>query len=321
MIAVVRNKYGSAKELKLQEIEKPVPKENEVLIKVHAVSINASDVENMKGSPSYIRMWGLFKPKYKILGSDIAGVVEQVGNKVTKFKTDDSVYGDALYTWGGFAEYASIPENVLTLKPAELTFEIAASLPQAAVVAEQGIRYKKQLHPGNKILINGAGGGSGTFAVQMAKLTGAEITGVDSAEKLDLIRSLGADHVIDYRKVDFTKNGIKYDLVLDLIASHSVSDYNRSLATNGIYGMVGGHTRQVFSTLILGGFISLFSKKKMGVVGVKPNQKLESIVELIKTGKVKPVIDKIYPLEEVPQAMQYIAQGKVKGKIIIKVSD
>lgn len=321
MKAVVREKYGSAEELKLMEIEKPVPKDNEVLVKVCAVSINASDVENMKGSPTYIRMWGLFKPKYKILGSDIAGVVEQVGSKVKKFKSGDAVYGDALYSWGGFAEFACVPEDVLTQKPKEISFEIAASLPQAAVVAEQGIRYKRQLQPDQKILINGAGGGSGSFAVQMAKLTGAEITGVDSTEKLEMVKSLGADHIIDYKREDFTKSGKKYDLILDLVASHSVFDYNRSLKTHGIYGMVGGRTRHIFSTLILGGLISLFSKKKIGVVGVKPNQKLDYIVDLIRTGKIKSMIDKVYTLKEVPNAMQYMADGKVIGKVVIKISD
>jgi len=321
MKAIVREKYGTADELKLLEIEKPVPKANEVLVKIHSVSLNASDVENMRGSPAYIRMWGLFKPKHKILGSDIAGVVEQVGNSATKFKKGDAVYGDALYSWGGFAEYACIPEKVMALKPKELSFEVAASLPQAAVVAEQGIRYKRQLQPGEKILINGAGGGSGTFAVQMAKLAGAEITGVDSADKLEIIKTLGAQYVIDYKKEDFTKNGERYDLVLDLIASHSVFDYKRSLKIDGIYGMVGGHTRHIFSTLILGGIISFFSKKKMGVVGVKPNQKLDYIVDLIKTGKIKPIIDKVYSLEEIPRAMQYMADGKVIGKVVIKISD
>lgn len=321
MKAIVREKYGSANELKLLEIEKPVPKENEVLIKVHAVSLNASDVENMTGTPFYIRAWGLFKPKYKILGSDIAGVVVAVGKMVTKFKVGDAVYGDALYSWGGFAEYACAPEKVLSKKPGNLSFEVTSTLPQAAVVAEQGIRYKKLLEANQKILINGAGGGSGSFAVQMAKLAGVEITGVDSAEKLELIRSLGADHVIDYKKEDFTKNGKQYDLILDLVASHGIFDYKRSLAPNGIYGMVGGQMRHIFRTLIIGGLISLFGKKRMGIVGVNPNQKLDYIVELIETGKIKPIIDKVYSLKEVPKAMQYMAEGRAKGKVVIKIAE
>ena len=261
----------------------------------------------------------MFKPKYKILGSDIAGVVEAVGSNVTKFRKGDAVYGDALYTWGGFAEYACAPEKVLSIKPEHLTFEIASTLPQAAVVAEQGIRYKKTLRQGLNILINGAGGGSGSFALQMARLTGAEVTGVDSTEKADLMKSLGAHHVIDYKKEDFTKNGEKYDLILDLTASHSIFDYKRSLAPKGVYGMVGGHMKHIFNALVMGGLISLFSKKKMGMIMVTPNTKLESIADMVKSGKVEPVIDKVFSLEEVPDAMQYQYENKNKGKVVIKV--
>lgn len=320
MKAIVRENYGGPDELKLQEIKKPIPKENEILVKVHAVSINASDVENMTGSPAYIRAWGMFKPKYKILGSDIAGIVETVGEKVSQFKTGDQVYADALYSWGGFAEYACIPEKVLSLIPEGLSFEVASALPQGAVVAEQGIRYRKQLKPGKKILINGAGGGSGSFAVQMAKMTGAEITAVDSHEKQELMRSLGADYVIDYKKEDFTKNGKKYDLILDLVASHSISDYYRSLTPDGVYGMVGGHLKHIFRTLVLGGLLSLFSKRKMGIIGIKPNEKLDYIAGLIKTEKIKAIIDKTYSLEEVPDAMQYQQNGHAKGKVVVKIS-
>lgn len=320
MKAIVRYEYGSADKLTLQEIEKVIPKKNEVLIKVHSVSINASDVENMTGSPFYIRAWGLFKPKYKILGSDIAGVVESVGEKITKFQVGDAVYGDALYTWGGFAEYACVPENVLSKKPESISFEIAAALPQSAVVAEQSIRYRNKIKPGCKVLINGAGGGSGTFAVQMAKLLGAEVTGVDSDEKLKLVRSLGADYVIDYKQEDFTKNGKQYDLIIDLVASHSIRNYKRSLARGGVYGMVGGHMKHIFNTLVLGGIISLFGNKKLGMIGIKPNQKLDYIVKLIEKEKIFPVIDKRYFLSEVPEAMSYQSEGRTKGKIVINIS-
>lgn len=319
MKAIVREKYGSAKELQLREIEKPQAKSNEVLVKVHAVSINASDVENMTGTPFYIRAWGLFKPKYKILGSDIAGVVEAVGDKVTKFKVGDAVFGDALYSWGGFAEYVCAPEKVLALKPSKMSFEVAATLPQAAVVAEQGIRYKNKIKPGSKVLINGAGGGSGSFAVQMAKLSGAEVTGVDSADKLELIRSLGADHVVDYKKEDFTRGKKKYDLILDLVASHSIFDYKRALAPNGVYGMVGGHMRHIFSTLILGSIISLFGNKKLRMIGITPNLKLDYIIGLIETGKIKSIIDKRYTLPNVPEAMKYQSEGYAKGKVVINI--
>lgn len=319
MKAIIRNKYGSTRELKLREVELPTPAKNEVLVKIHAVSLNASDVENMTGSPFYIRAWGLFKPKYKILGSDIAGIVETVGSNVTKFKVGDAVFGDALYTWGGFAEFACVPAKVLSLKPHNLPFELAATLPQAAVVAEQGIRYKKEIQPGQNILINGGGGGSGSFAIQLAKLHGAVVTAVDSGEKLELMRKLGADHVIDYKQEDFTKNGEQYDLILDLVAAHSIFAYKRSLAPDGVYGMVGGHMKHIFSTLFLGPLLSFYNNKTLGLIGVKPNENLENIVALIESKKLKPEIDKIYPLEKVPEAMQYLAEGRSKGKVVIKI--
>lgn len=320
MKAIVREKYGLANELKLQEIEKPIPKENEVLIKVYAVSINSSDVESMKGTPFYIRANGLLKPKFKILGSDITGVVEAVGNSVTKFKKGDAVFGDALFSWGGFAEYACIKENLLTIKPDSLTFEVAATLPQAAVVAWQGIHYSGQIKQGQKILINGAGGGSGAFALQMAKLYGAEVTGVDSTEKLELMQSLGADHVLDYTKVDFTKNGKKYNFILDLTASHSIFNYMRSLTPEGVYGMVGGFMRHIFQTLIFGSIISMFGKKKMGMVYIHSNKDLEYISELIISEKIKSIIDKEYTLKEVPEAMKYQSEGHTKGKLVIIIN-
>jgi len=319
MKAIVREKYGTADEFKLQELPKPEPKDDEVLVKVHAVSLNASDVENMKGTPFYIRSWGLFKPNYKILGSDIAGTVEAVGNKVTKFKIGDKVFGDALYVWGGFAEFAAIQEKLLTIKPDDISFEVASTLPQAAVVAYQGIRYKGKITEGKHVLINGAGGGSGTFAVQMAKLLGAEVTGVDSTEKLEIMRSVGADYVIDYKNEDFTKNGKEYDLILDLVASHSILDYKRALKPDGVYGMVGGFMKHIFSTVVVGGLISLMGKKKMGMFVAKPNEDLDSIIELIQSGKVKPIIDKVYSLKDAPKAMHYLSKGHAKGKVVISI--
>ncbi|MCE4566461.1 NAD(P)-dependent alcohol dehydrogenase [Maribellus sp. CM-23] len=319
MKAIVREKYGSWQTLHSAEVDIPLPKAGEVQVKVHAVSLNASDVENMSGSPLYIRAWGLFKPNYNILGSDIAGTVSAVGEGAGRFKTGDAVYGDALYSWGGFAEYACIPEKMLKLKPALLSFEEAASLPQAGAVAEQGIRFKRRLQLGDKVLINGAGGGGGSFAVQLAKLAGAEVSGVDSAEKLAFIRSLGADHTIDYREYDFTKNRHSYDFILDLVASHPISHYRRALTPRGIYCMVGGKMRHLFQTLVVGSLLSLLGSKKLGVIGVKPNEKLEYLEELISDGKLKPAIDRVYPLEQVPEAMQYLSEGKAKGKVVIKV--
>lgn len=319
MKAIVYEKYGSANELKLREVEVPTPKDNEVLIKVHAVSPNASDVEFLKGEPMYTRMWGLFKPKNTILGSDVAGTVETVGSKVKKFSKGDEVFGDMLGHWGGFAEYVCAPENVLTLKPDSLTFEIAATLPQPAVVAVQGLVYNGKIQPGQKVLINGAGGGSGTFAIQIAKLSGAEVTGVDSAIKLDLMRSIGADHVIDYQTEDITKSGQKYDLILDLVSFHSIFGYKRILNPKGAYALVGGSMSHIFQTLIFGAIISMSGSKKMGILGVNPNQEIDHVIKLIESGKVKAVIDKHYSLSEVPEAMQYINEGRARGKVVISV--
>lgn len=321
MKAIVREQYGSADELKLKDIERPKPKKNEVLIKVHAVSINASDVENMKGTPLYIRAWGLFKPKYKILGSDIAGVIEEVGPNVEKFKVGDAVFGDALYSWGGFAEYVCVQDKLLIKKPESIGFEDASTLPQAAVVALQGLRFKDKIKKGSKVLINGAGGGSGSFAIQIAKLMGTEVTGIDSTEKLGLMKALGADYVIDYKKEDFTKSGNKYDFILDLVASHSIFDYKKALKSNGVYAMVGGEMRHIFQTLFLGGLISLFGNKKLAIAGINPNQDLDHILDLINSEKIKPCIDRTYSLEEVPQAMNYVGNGKAKGKVVITINN
>lgn len=317
MKAVVYEKYGSASELKLKEIQRPVPKDNEVLIKVHAVSPNASDMEFVRGEPLYTRMWGLWKPKNKILGSDIAGKIEVVGSKVKLFKNGDNVFGDILGHWGGFAEYVCAPESMLTIVPDNMSFEIAATLPQPAVVAMQGLQYGGQIQPGQKVLINGAGGASGTFAIQIASLSGAEVTGVDSERKLEMISSLGADHVFDYKKYDITKNGKQYDLILDLVASHSLFEYKRILSPKGAYAMVGGKMSHLFQTLIFGNAISVMSKKKMGVLGVKANQDLDHIMELIESGKIVSVIDKRYSLSEVPEAMQYLGEGLAIGNIVV----
>ncbi len=317
MKAVVYQKYGSPDALELKEVEKPTPKDNEVLIKVHAVSVNASDWEFLRGSPLYTRIWGLLKPKHKILGSDIAGRVEAVGRNVTQFQQGDAVFADILERWGGFAEYVCAPENALILKPANMTFEVAASVPQGASVALQGLRDKGQIQPGQKVLINGAGGGVGSFAVQIAKLFGAEVTGVDSTRKLDMMRSIGADQVIDYTQEDFTQNGQRYDLILDLVAYHSIFDYKRALSPKGVYVMVGGSMAHIFQTLFFGSWISLTGRKKMGILGAKPNKDLAFIIELIESGKVIPVIDRQYPLSKVPEALRYLGEGHAKGKVVI----
>lgn len=318
MKAITYFQYGSPNNLQLQEVEKPSPKDDEILIKVHAVSLNASDMEMLTANPSYVRMWGLFKPKFTILGSDIAGVVEAVGKEVTQFKVGDEVFGDNFDRWGGLAEYVSIPANKLLQKPSSLTFEETASLPQAGVVALQGLRDKGQIQSGQKVLINGAGGGAGTFAIQLAKSFGAEVTGVDNGLKLELMRSIGADHVVDYQKEDFTKNGKKYDLIFDLVAHRSIFDHKRALSPNGKYVVAGGAIPQLLQTLFIGGFISMTSKKNMGILVHQQNEKdISYMVDLLKNKKIVPIIDKIFPLSNAAVAFQYLLEGRAKGKVVI----
>lgn len=318
MKAVVYHEYGSADVLKLEDVRKPAPADNELLIKVHAASINRSDWEGLTGRPLYARIGGFFKPGNKILGSDIAGIVEAVGKDVRQFKPGDEVFGLILNYGGGFAEYACKSEKALALKPAGMTFEEAAAIPQAAFIALQGIREKGQVLPGQKVLINGAGGGAGTFAIQLAKLAGAEVTGVDNAEKLELMRSLGADHVIDYTREDFTKNGQQYDLILDVIAYRSVFAYKRALKPNGNYFLAGGSVATMLQILLLGAWIGRKTGKKIRVLMVQTDSKdLVYITELIESGKIKLVIDKRYMLSEAAEALRYLGEGHAKGKIVI----
>ena len=320
MKAIVYEKYGPPEVLQLTEVTKPAPGDNEVLVRVHAVSLNASDREFLTATPRYVRLWGPLKPKCKILGSDIAGRVEAVGRNVTQFQPGDDVFGDLLMSWGGFAEYVCAPENRLMLKPAGMTFEQAAAIPQAAIVALQGLRDKGQIKPGQKVLINGAGGGAGTFALQIAKLFGAEVTGVDSTEKLDMMRSIGADHVIDYTKEDFIENGPRYDLILNFVAYRSIFDWNRALNPKGRYVLVGGSMSRILQTLLLGPLISMFGNRKLGILGYKPNkQDMAYLLELFEAGKVLPVIDRRYPLDETADALRYLGEGHARGKVVITV--
>ncbi len=320
MKAVVHTKYGPPEVLHLTEIEKPAPTDDEVLIKVLAVSVNGSDREGLIGRPLYARLGGLLKPGQQILGSDIAGRVEMVGKNIRQFQPGDEVFGEIPGYGGGFAEYACVPEKRLVSKPARMTFEEAAAIPQAAVIALQGVRDKGQVQPGQKVLINGAGGGAGTFAVQLAKLYGAEVTGVDHADKLDFLRSLGADHVIDYTREDFTKNGKQYDLILDVIAHRSVLAYQRALKPTGSYFFVGGSAATLFQILLLGPWIRRRTGKRIRILAVQPNREdLVSITELCEAGKVVPVIDRRYPLSEVPAALRYVGEGRAKGKVVIIV--
>jgi NADPH:quinone reductase-like Zn-dependent oxidoreductase len=322
MKAIVYTKYGNPDVLRLKEVDRPTPKDNEVLIKVKAVSVNRSDWENLTGSPLYARFGGLLRPRHKILGSDIAGRVEMIGRNTSRFQPGDEVFGDTSFRMSGFAEYVCALEETLVMKPASMTFEEAATIPQGAVIALQGIRDKGQIQSGHKVLINGAGGGAGMFAVQLAKLYGAEVTGVDNAGKLDFMRSLGADHVIDYTKEDFAKNGQEYDLILDVIANRSVFAIKRALRPNGSYFAVGDAAARLFQILILGPWIRRTSGKKIRIMAVKPSlEDLVLVTELCKTRKIVLFIDKRYSLIEVPEALQYLSQGHVKGKCVINVSN
>lgn len=318
MKAIVYEQYGTPDVLELREVERPKPEDDEVLIKVRATSLNASDWELLRGTPLYVRFWGLLKPKNKILGSDIAGRIEAVGSNVTQFRPGDEVFGDILGSWGGFAEYVCAREDQLLHKPARMTFEEVAALPQAGVVALQGLRDKGQIQPGQKLLINGAGGGAGSFAVQIAKMYDADVTGIDRTSKLDMMHSIGADQVIDYTQEDFAQNGQRYDLIIDFVAYRSIFDYKRALHPNGIYVLVGGSMARILQTLFLGSLITTFGRKKLGILGHKQNRKdIAHMLELREADKVVPVIDRRYPLSEVPRALRYLGEGHAKGKVII----
>jgi NADPH:quinone reductase-like Zn-dependent oxidoreductase len=318
MKAVIYTKYGSPDVLTFQEVKKPSPTDNEVLVRVMAVSVNLSDWEGLTGKPLYARFGGLFKPSRQILGSDMAGIVEAVGSAVTRFKAGDAVFGDLLYHSGCFAEYVCAPEKILALKPNGLTFVESATFPQGAVIALQGVRDKGQVQPGQKVLINGAGGGAGTFAVQLAKMYEAVVTAVDNAEKLDMLRGLGADAVIDYTREDFTRNGQRYDFILDLAAHRSVYDYKRALASNGKAYLVGGSVATFLQVLLLGASVGKAEGKTIRVLAVQPNiPDLLTMTGLCEAGKIHPVIDRTFPLHEVPDALRYHGEGHARGKIVI----
>ena len=312
--AIVFTRYGTPDVLDLQEVAKPTPKDDEVLVRVHAVSINDWDWQILQGIPFSNRLtFGVRRPKKQILGSDVAGRIEAVGKNVKRFQPGEDVFGDLSGHWGGFAEYVCAREKALALKPAAMTFEEAAAIPQAAMLALQGLRDKGQIQQGQKLLINGAGGGVGTFAIQIAKLYGVEVTGVDSPGKLDLLRLMGLDHVLDYKREDFTKKKQQYDLILDVKTNRSILDYLRVLSANGVYVTVGGSTARLTQALLLGPLISMVSKKRVRVVLLKPNKDLSYMTELVEAGKVKPVIDGLYKLSEVAQAMRYFGAGNHKG--------
>lgn len=319
MKAVTYEKYGPPEVLKLHNVEKPTPRDDEVLIEMRAVSLNLSDWEILRGRPLYSRIWGLFTPRFNILGSDLAGRVEVVGRDVRRLEPGDEVFGDAMGSFGGFAEYACAREEILIKKPSGLSFEEVSTLPQAGIIAFQGLG-RGAVRPGQRVLINGAGGGSGTFAIQMAKSWGAEVTGVDNAEKQAHMRSMGADHVIDYAREDYTRTGQRYDRILDLVATRSVMDHARALERGGVYQMVGGTMSSLLQTLFFGRLVGSFSKKKIGILPAKANpEDLASILALVEAGTVKLAIDKRFALRDVAEAVRYVGEGHALGKVIVTI--
>ncbi len=311
------DRYGLPDVLRVENLPMPSPGPDQVLLKMSATSLNLSDWECLLGSPMYARIGGLRSPARNVLGSDIAGRVESVGSGVTRFHPGDEVYGDNLDLKGGFAEYAVAPESTLALKPRTLTFAEASTLPQAGAIAMQGTATAA---PGRRVLINGAGGGSGAFAVQLAKQAGAHVTGVDNAGKLEFMRSLGADDVIDYRSQDFTR-GEPYDLVLDLVSYRSVFAYRRTLARGGRYLSVGGTTRSLLR-ITTGGFVlGRLTGRRIGVLVVKLGPAaFEPLAERCVSGDVQIHIDRTFTLEEVPQAMAHVGEGRALGKVVVQIT-
>lgn len=329
MKAIVRTKYGSPDVLQYEEVEKPTPNNGEVLVKIHAASVNLADYARTRGVPFLIRLLyaparadGILKPKDPRIGMDIAGRVEAIGSNITQFKPGDEVFGSAL---GAFAEYVIARQDRLVLKPANIAFEQAAAVPAAALTSLQGLRDKGRIQPGQKVLINGASGGVGTFAVQIAKAFGAEVTAVCSTRNLDIARSIGADHLIDYTHQDFTRIGRRYDLILTVNGYYPIFAYRRALNPEGTYVMVGGSNARILQAMLqatlLGPLISRLGKQKMGFMGItKINQPdLAFMKELLEAGKILPVIDRRYPLSETAAALRYLEQRHAQGKIIITV--
>ena len=309
MKAVLFNKKGSPEKLIYCEVDKPVPNDNEVLIKVHAVAANAADYRSMK--------MGII-PKRKIFGADIAGIVEFVGINITHYKPGDEVMGDlASFGFGGFAEYVTTPEKALIIKPAKISFEEAATLPMAALTALQALRDKGNIQKGQKVLIIGSSGGVGTFAIQLAKYFDAEVTGVCSSKNVNQTSSLGADYVIDYTKENFTNSDMRYNLILAINGNYPLSAYKKVLTPNGIYVMVGGSLSQIFKSLLFGWLMS-FGSKKMRSLSAKANKNdLEFLAKLLEDGKIKPVIDRRYSLDKTADAMSYLSEGHSHGKVVI----
>jgi NADPH:quinone reductase-like Zn-dependent oxidoreductase len=316
MRAVVYDRYGPPDVLRIESLPMPSPTTGQVLVRIAATSVNLSDWETLRGTPLYSRIGGLRAPARRILGSDIAGWVDAVGSGVTRFRPGDEVYGDNLALKGGFAEYAIAPESVLTTKPSGLTFVEASTIPQAGVIAWQGTAGTEA---GDRVLVNGAGGGSGSFAIQLAKRLGAHVTGVDNAGKLDFMRSLGANEVIDYRSEDFTHCG-PYDLILDLVAHRSVFAYRRALARGGRYRCVGGSVSALLRVLTLGSLTGLLTRRRLNVLAVKQGPAhFEPVAARCAAGDLKIHIDRTFTLDEVPEALARVGEGRALGKVVVNV--
>lgn len=324
MNAIVRHMYGSPDVLKPAEVPTPTPQDDEVLIKVEAASVNAADWRMLRAKPFLARLdVGLLTPRNKILGFDVAGRVTAVGRAVKQFAVGDEVFGNLFELRGGaFAEYVAVPERLLVRKPAKLSFEQAAAVPMAAVTALRGLREHKQLQPGHTVLINGASGGVGTFAIQIAKAFGAEVTAVVSARNVELARTLGADHVIDYTREDFTRRAERYDLILAVNGYQPIAAYRRALRPGGSYVMIGGSTVQLFQALFLGPWLSKAGVSKLAALETKPTtEDLIHVKGLLDAGTITPVIDRRYPLCQVPDAIRHMEQGHARGKIVVTVQN
>ena len=319
MKAVVYDRYGPPEVLRIEDVSIPTPAAGQVLVRVAATSINLSDWETLLGTPAYSRIGGLRAPRRRTLGSDIAGRVEAVGDGVTAFKPGDDVYGDNLGLKGGFAEYAVAPASALAVKPAELSFVEASTIPQAGPIALQGTAGAGR---GSRVLINGAGGGSGSFAIQLAKRLGAHVTGVDNAAKLEFMRSVGADAAVDYRDHDFTRTGQRYDLILDLVAHRSMFAYRRALAKGGRYRCVGGTTRALLRALTVGFVAGRATGRRMGVLAVKAGPAhFRPLTDLIVAGDVAIHIDRTFDLDDVPAALAHVGDGHALGKVVVTVDE
>jgi NADPH:quinone reductase-like Zn-dependent oxidoreductase len=320
MKAIVRTQYGPPDVLQFTDVEKSTPKDNEVLIKLYAASVNPLDLFHMRGAPLVRLIPGLGTPKHQVLGCDIAGRVEAIGGHVKQFHPGDEVFGVTGFAGGGFAEYVCAPEDKLALKPANSSFEDAAAVPIAAITALQGLRDKGRIQPGHKVLVDGASGGVGTFAVQIAKSFGAEVTAVCSTRNVDTARSIGADHVLDYTREDFTQSGQRYDLIMGANAHHSIFDYRRALSQDGIYVLAGGGLPQMFQAMLLAPLLSRIGSKKTCFFIANINQKdLVSLKDLIEAGKVVPVIDRRYPLSDAAEALRYLEERHAQVKIVLTV--